>query len=248
MSRATAPGSSCAFVVTCSRHRRRRLTGEPCEPVCRERASAQSYPDGSAKGCGDGRVYRHRFRTGRMQGAALVDGCEEPAPPGRGEARGSRARGRLPRARRPSCRRGPAAREPSCAALTLRRRRGAGGRRRGAPRPAPGGAQMRPRAARYVYYVYVLLRLAISRGRTLSWRSIDLCPCPPTAAHAEVRQPQAEAATTLCPPRRGGRSTVHAPHRLSRRRRRRPTCARVLCFVSRSRDGMRTSDPGSSTH
>jgi len=63
-----------------------------------------------------------------------VDGCEEPAPPGRGEARGSRARGRLPRARRPSCRRGPAAREPSCAALTLRRRRGAGGRRRGAPR------------------------------------------------------------------------------------------------------------------
>ena len=106
-----------------------------------------------------------------------MDGCEEPAPPGRGEARGSRARGRLPRARRPSCRRGPAAREPSCAALTLRRRRGAGGRRRGAPRPAPGGAQMRPRAARYVYYVYVLLRLAISRGRTLSWRSIDLCPC-----------------------------------------------------------------------
>jgi hypothetical protein len=67
-----------------------------------------------------------------------VDGCEEPAPPGRGEARGSRARGRLPRARRPSCRRGPAAREPSCAALTLRRRRGAGGAPSNPPVPRAG--------------------------------------------------------------------------------------------------------------
>lgn len=180
-----------------------------------------------------------------------MDGCEEPAPPGRGEARGSRARGRLPRARRPSCRRGPAAREPSCAALTLRRRRGAGGRRRGAPRPAPGGAQMRLRAAHYVVRIRTVKILYYHCG-DLSWTdsivAFDRLVPVPTAAHAEVRQPQAEAATTLCPPRRGGRSTVHAPHRLSRRRRRRPTCARVLCFVSRSRDGMRTSDPGSSTH
>jgi hypothetical protein len=103
-----------------------------------------------------------------MQGAALVDGCEEPAPPGRGEARGSRARGRLPRARRPSCRRGPAAREPSCAARTLRRRRGAGGRRRGAPRPAPGGAQMRLRAARYVVRIRTVKILYYHCG-DLSW-------------------------------------------------------------------------------
>jgi hypothetical protein len=117
-----------------------------------------------------------------MQGAALVDGCEEPAPPGRGEARGSRARGRLPRARRPSCRRGPAAREPSCAARTLRRRRGAGGRRRGAPRPAPGGAQMRLRAARYVVRIRTVKILYYHCG-DLSWTdsivAFDrlVCPC-----------------------------------------------------------------------
>ena len=145
-----------------------------------------------------------------------------------------------------------APRRRRAAARTLRRRRGAaGGRRRGAPRPAPGGAQMRLRAARYVVRIRTVKILYYHCG-DLSWTdsivAFDRLVPVPTAAHAEVRQPQAEAATTLCPPRRGGRSTVHAPHRLSRRRRRRPTCARVLCFVSRSRDGMRTSDPGSSTH
>ena len=124
-SRATAPGSSCAFVVTCSRHRRRRLTGEPCEPVS---VRAHKVTQTAAR---KGAATAGFTGTGLEPGACKerpLDGCEEPAPPGRG----SRARGRLPRARRRPCRRGPAAREPSCAALKAaprRRRRGARTRR-----------------------------------------------------------------------------------------------------------------------
>lgn len=91
MSRATAPGSSCAFVVTCSRHRRRRLTGEPCEPVS---VRAHKVTQTAAR---KGAATAGFTGTGLEPGACKerpLDGCEEPAPPGRG----SRARGRLPRA------------------------------------------------------------------------------------------------------------------------------------------------------
>ena len=240
MSRATAPGSSCAFVVTCSRHRRRRLTGEPCEPVS---VRAHKVTQTAAR---KGAATAGFTGTGLEPGACKerpLDGCEEPAPPGRG----SRARGRLPRARRRPCRRGPAAREPSCAALKAARPRR---RRRGARTRRCSNASTRgPLRCTYTYCYKIPLWRSLVDGAP-AYRGVDRLVPVPTAAHAEVevRQPQAETATPLCPPRRGGRSTVHAPHRLSRRRRRRPTCARVLCFVSRSRDGMRTSDPGSSTH
>lgn len=59
-----------------------------------------------------------------------------------------------------------------------RRRRAAA---RGAANPHPAVLKC-VHARPATLYVYVLLRfyittVAISRGRTLSWRSIDLCPC-----------------------------------------------------------------------
>ena len=109
-----------------------------------------------------------------------MDGCEEPAPPR--ARRGPRVAG--PRASAAS----PAALVPAGAG-----REGAelcGAYVKAAPRrrraAAAGRRDPHPAVLKCVYarpatlYVYVLLRfyittVAISRGRTLSWRSIDLC-------------------------------------------------------------------------
>ena len=147
MSRATAPGSSCAFVVTCSRHRRRRLTGEPCEPVSvrahkvTQTAARKGAATAGFTGTGlepvacKERPLWTGVRSPHPPGAARPAGrgpagvCREPGGPraGGGRPRGSRAVRRLQGAyvkvasrRRRAAARGAATRTRRCSNASTR--------------------------------------------------------------------------------------------------------------------------------
>lgn len=122
-----------------------------------------------------------------MQGERPLDGCEEPASPGRGAGRRPAGRGPAGVCREPGgARAGGGRLRGSRAVRRLRRRRGAGGAGRG-----PGGAQMRLRAARYVVRIirtgFYITTVATSRGRTriVAWNPTCAARAA-TAAHAEV--------------------------------------------------------------